>query len=182
MCKLANDFNVPMRQCANVPIILGSLTAFAGSDALNASMGSLALRARGEFVSAPHVGMTSARRKYGGNCVSQLHLLNEYGKRILTCVVFVHIHNTSSGVYSITLSCLCIKGVQAQPSGMRQIGWLHFFSFSLISFGPRTTINAYGTFRAWLPCNYETGEPLSTNIYVNTWEEFEKLMLEGGEK
>lgn len=35
---------------------------------------------------------------------------------------------------------------------------------------------------AWLPCNYETGKPLSTNVYVNTWEEFEKLMLEGGEK
>ena len=39
MCKLANDFNVPMRQCANVPIILGSLTAFEGRDASNASVG-----------------------------------------------------------------------------------------------------------------------------------------------
>ena len=34
---------------------------------------------------------------------------------------------------------------------------------------------------AWVPCNLEFGTPLSTNMYVNTWEEFEKLTLEGGE-
>lgn len=31
---------------------------------------------------------------------------------------------------------------------------------------------------AWIPCNFESGTPLATNVYVNTWEELEKLMEE----
>lgn len=34
----------------------------------------------------------------------------------------------------------------------------------------------------WMPCNAESGEPLSSNTYVTTWEELEKLMQEGGAK
>lgn len=33
---------------------------------------------------------------------------------------------------------------------------------------------------AWIPCNLEFGAPLSTNVYVNTLEDLEKLMTEGG--
>jgi len=29
---------------------------------------------------------------------------------------------------------------------------------------------------AWIPCALEFGQPLSTNVYVNTWEELEALM------
>ena len=32
----------------------------------------------------------------------------------------------------------------------------------------------------WGPCNYESGQPLSTNTYINTWEELMTLMQEGG--
>ena len=32
---------------------------------------------------------------------------------------------------------------------------------------------------AWIPCNIESGIPLATNVFVNTWEELEKLMEEG---
>ena len=32
---------------------------------------------------------------------------------------------------------------------------------------------------AWIPCNFKSGTPLATNVYVNTWEELEKLMEEG---
>ena len=32
----------------------------------------------------------------------------------------------------------------------------------------------------WLPCNMETGEPHSTNTYVNTIEELYKLAKDGG--
>ena len=35
---------------------------------------------------------------------------------------------------------------------------------------------------AWRPCNLSFGTPLTTNVYINTWEEFEKLMEEGGVK
>ena len=34
---------------------------------------------------------------------------------------------------------------------------------------------------SWIPCTLEFGQPLSTNIYVTTWEELEKLMMEGGQ-
>ena len=34
-------------------------------------------------------------------------------------------------------------------------------------------------FFEWIPCNFETRIPLATNVYVNTWEELEKLMEEG---
>jgi hypothetical protein len=34
----------------------------------------------------------------------------------------------------------------------------------------------------WVPCHWESGEPLATNVYVDTWEELEKLMQEGGVK
>lgn len=34
----------------------------------------------------------------------------------------------------------------------------------------------------WVPCNLESGVPLSTNVYVNTMEELEKLLQEGGQK
>lgn len=30
---------------------------------------------------------------------------------------------------------------------------------------------------AWIPCDLKTGQPLSTNVYVNTWEELETLMM-----
>lgn len=33
----------------------------------------------------------------------------------------------------------------------------------------------------WVPCYMESGEPLATNVYVDTWEELEKLMQEGGQ-
>ena len=32
----------------------------------------------------------------------------------------------------------------------------------------------------WLPCNLETGKPLSTLITVNTYEDLEKIVKEGG--
>ena len=32
----------------------------------------------------------------------------------------------------------------------------------------------------WVPCQMESGEPLATNLYVDTWEELETLMQEGG--
>lgn len=35
---------------------------------------------------------------------------------------------------------------------------------------------------AWIPCNLDSGTPLSTLVFVNTWEELEKLMKEGGIK
>lgn len=34
----------------------------------------------------------------------------------------------------------------------------------------------------WIPCHLKSGEPLSTNLCVDTWEELEKLMQEGGIK
>lgn len=34
----------------------------------------------------------------------------------------------------------------------------------------------------WMPCNAESGVLLSSNTYVTTWEELEKLMQEGGAK
>ena len=34
----------------------------------------------------------------------------------------------------------------------------------------------------WNPCRLEAGRPISTNVYVDTWEELEKLMQEGGIK
>lgn len=32
----------------------------------------------------------------------------------------------------------------------------------------------------WQPCRMEAGRLISTNVYVDTWEELEKLMQEGG--
>lgn len=34
----------------------------------------------------------------------------------------------------------------------------------------------------WVPCQMESGEPLATNLYVDTWEELETLMQKGGAK
>ena len=32
----------------------------------------------------------------------------------------------------------------------------------------------------WEPCRLEAGRLISTNMYIDTWEELEKLMQEGG--
>ena len=32
----------------------------------------------------------------------------------------------------------------------------------------------------WQPCRMEAGRLISTNVYVDTWEELEELMQEGG--
>lgn len=32
----------------------------------------------------------------------------------------------------------------------------------------------------WIPCNIDTAKPLSTGIYIETIEELEELMSEGG--
>ena len=34
----------------------------------------------------------------------------------------------------------------------------------------------------WQPCDFESGMPLSTQMHIDTWEELEKLMQEGGIK
>ena len=34
----------------------------------------------------------------------------------------------------------------------------------------------------WVPCNVESGRPISSNIYVKTWDELAKIMQEGGVK
>ena len=34
----------------------------------------------------------------------------------------------------------------------------------------------------WVPCDLKSGAPLSTNVYVDTAEELEKLLQEGGQK
>lgn len=32
---------------------------------------------------------------------------------------------------------------------------------------------------AWIPCRMENNNPVSTNVCINTWEEFERLIKEG---
>ena len=39
----------------------------------------------------------------------------------------------------------------------------------------KAIVKEYG----WVPCNYETGMPLSTCIYVDTIEQLERLIAEG---
>lgn len=34
----------------------------------------------------------------------------------------------------------------------------------------------------WKPCRLEAGKLIATNVYVDTWEELEKLLREGGIK
>ena len=66
------------------------------------------------------------------------------------------------------------------PQLLRQKGFEERMMFGHVVYVKENCALVYSY--AWIPCNLNSGTPLSTNVYVNTWEEYEKLMQEGGVK
>ena len=64
------------------------------------------------------------------------------------------------------------------PTLLREKGFSERLMFGNIYF-VKSKIAVVYNFK-WIPCNFELGQPLCTNVYVDTWEELVRLAKEAG--
>ena len=62
------------------------------------------------------------------------------------------------------------------PKVLRENGFEERLMFGRIIFA-KGIVGVYLESK-WIPCNMETGLPIHTNVYVNTWEELKALAKE----
>lgn len=68
-----------------------------------------------------------------------------------------------------------MEGTILTPQILREKGFKEKLMFGHICFvkGKYAVVYSF----AWIPCTLKFGQPLSTNVFVNTWEELENLMI-----